>query len=64
MQKCAKCDQLIQDGAFNRQYQTNLCEDCYIDAVLPDKPKASYDNAAEFMNRLKDAHSIHQQRYH
>ncbi len=41
-----------------------LCEDCYIDEVMPKMPKAHYNNDSEFMNRLKDSYSVHPQQYH
>lgn len=64
MPNCEKCHEEIQDGALPEFHGKILCEDCYIDAVAPNMPKAHYKNDAEFMNRLKDSYPVHKQPYH
>ena len=49
MKNCNKCKQAIQNGDEKKLHEETLCEDCYIDAVMPKMPKAHYDNDAEFM---------------
>lgn len=61
---CEKCNKTITDGDAKIFHTKILCEDCYIDEVMPMMPKAHYDNDAEFMNRLKDSYSIRKQHYH
>jgi hypothetical protein len=63
MQICIKCKKTIPDGDAKMFHTKILCEDCYIDEVMPKIPKAHYDNAAEFMNRLKDSYSVRKQQY-
>jgi hypothetical protein len=61
---CTKCNKSIQDSDAKMLHTKILCEDCYIDEVMPKMPKAHYDNDAEFMNRLKDSYSVRKQQYH
>jgi recombinational DNA repair protein (RecF pathway) len=61
---CTKCKTSIQDEGIKNHHGEILCEDCYIDEVVPKMPKAHYDNEAEFMNRLKDSYSVRRQQYH
>ena len=64
MPLCAKCKKTIPHEDVKLLYGKTLCEDCYMDEVMPKMPKAHYDNGAEFMNRLKDSYSMRKQRYH
>jgi hypothetical protein len=61
---CTKCRTNIRDEDMKKLHGEILCEDCYIDEVMPKMPKAHYDNKAEFMNRLKDSYSVRKQQYH
>jgi len=64
MKNCNKCKQTVQNGEEKKLHEITLCEDCYIDAVMPKMPKAHYDNDAEFMQRLQDSYSVRKQQYH
>ncbi len=64
MPSCTKCDKALQDGDIKKLHGQVLCEDCYIDEVMPKMPKAHYNNDAEFMNRLKDSYIVRKQQYH
>jgi hypothetical protein len=64
MQTCKQCNKQINDGEKKELYGKILCEDCYIDAVMPKMPKAHYNDDAEFMNRLKDSYSVRKQQFH
>lgn len=64
METCKQCDKALLNEEKKVLHGTVLCEDCYIDSVMPKMPKAHYDNAAEFMNRLKESYSVRKQRYH
>lgn len=64
MSICSKCNQAIPDEDTKIRHAQILCEDCYIDEVMPKMSKAHYDNDAEFMNRLKDSYSVRKQQYH
>ncbi len=65
MTTCAKCKQAIEDGEEMLHNSLVLCDDCYLDAVLPRVRKMYYENEpSEFMRRLKDSYSMHPQRYH
>ena len=64
MKNCNKCKQTIQNGDEKKLHEETLCEDCYIDAVMPKMPKGHYDNDAEFMQRLQDSYSVRKQQYH
>lgn len=61
---CTKCKKSIPDGDAKLLHSKLVCEDCYIDEVMPRMSKAHYDNGAEFMNRLKDSYSVRRQQYH
>ena len=61
---CSECNKAIPEKEARMARKAIVCEDCYIDEVMPKMPKAHYDNDAEFMNRLKDAHSVRRQRYY
>jgi hypothetical protein len=64
MKKCEKCKSPIKEDDERELHSKILCEDCYIDEVMPKMPKSHYDNDAEFMQRLKDSYSVRKQRYH
>jgi len=64
MENCTTCNKTIKDGEEKEFHKKILCEDCYIDEVIPKMPKAHYDNDAEFMQRLKDTYSVQKQQYH
>jgi hypothetical protein len=64
MPDCAKCNKPIKAEDAKKLHSKILCDDCYIDEVMPKMPKAHYDNDAEFMNRLKDSYSVRKQQYH
>lgn len=64
MPSCTKCNKAIQDGDGKKLHAKILCEDCYIDGIMPKMPKAHYDNDSEFMNRLKDSYSVRKQQYY
>ena len=64
MKKCEKCDSSVRcQGGYEFQSKV-LCEDCYIDEMMPKRVKSYYDNDAEFMQRLKNSYSVRQQQYH
>jgi recombinational DNA repair protein (RecF pathway) len=62
--KCAHCHTQIHPGDEKPHNSSVLCEDCYVDAAMPNKPKSHYDNDAEFMQRLKDSNPVRHQQYH
>ena len=64
MKTCSKCKKTIQDGDEKELNTIILCEDCYIDEVMPKMQKAHYDNDVEFMQRLKDSYSVRKQKFH
>jgi len=64
MTSCNKCNKMIREGEGRKHNSKILCEDCYIDEVMPKMKKSHYDNDAEFMQRLKNAHPVHPQRFH
>lgn len=64
MKKCEKCKSTINEDDGWAFHSKILCEDCYIDEVMPKMPKAHYDNDAEFMQRLKDSYSVRKQQNH
>ena len=64
MPVCAKCRGTITNTDAKIHHAKVLCEDCYIDEVMPKMPKAHYEDGAEFMNRLKDSYTVRRQRYH
>ena len=59
---CARCNKAIKDDG-RKHHLKLLCEDCYIDEVMPKMAK-SYDNPVEFFQRLKDSYSVIKQRFH
>ena len=65
MKNCDRCNQSIkseEERTFNSKL---LCEDCYIDVVLPPTRKPYYNNGpSEFMRRLQDNHTVCTQKYH
>lgn len=64
MKKCEKCNASLRKNEGQKRHSQLLCDDCYIDEVMPKMPKAHYDNDAEFMNRLKDSYSVRKQQHH
>jgi uncharacterized Zn finger protein (UPF0148 family) len=64
MKKCKKCKVPLKEEEGRTFHSELLCEDCYIDAVMPKMPKSHYDNDAEFMQRLKDSYPSRKQQFH
>jgi len=64
MQNCENCKKSFYGDELKEFYAKILCEDCYIDEVVPKMLKAHYGNDAEFMNRLKDSYIAHPQKFH
>ncbi len=64
MKKCEKCKSNVKDDNIKKLKSTVLCDDCYIDEVMPKMPKSHYNNDAEFLNRLKNSYPVCQQQYH
>jgi hypothetical protein len=64
MKRCEKCQSIINEDEGRKLHSKILCEDCYIDEVMPKMPKSHFDNDAEFMQRLKDSYSVRKQQYH
>jgi len=64
MQNCKNCKKSFHDDELKKFYKKMLCEDCYIEEVVPKMPKAHYGNDAEFMNRLKDSYIARAQLFH
>ncbi len=62
---CHQCKDKIKIGEEIKHKSKVLCEDCYIDAVMPDVGKTFYENDnAEFMRRLQKSYSVRKQKYH
>ncbi len=64
MLNCDKCKKTFKEGEGRRHNSETLCEDCFIDELMPNKQKAHYDNDAEFMQRLQDSYPVHPQKFH
>jgi len=64
MKKCENCKSPIKKDDRREFHSIILCEDCYIDEVMPKMPKSHYDNDAEFMQRLKVSYPVRKQQYH
>jgi len=64
MINCDKCKKAVSEEEARKHKSKTLCEDCYIDECMPKMKKSHYDNDAEFMQRLKDAHPAHSQKFH
>ena len=64
MKRCEKCKSKIKEDEERDFHSKILCEDCYIDEVMPKMPRSHCDNDAEFMQRLKDAYSVRKQQHH
>jgi len=64
MKKCKKCKSLIIDKEGRKFHSKLLCEECYIDEIMPKMPRSHYNNDAEFMNRLKNLYPVRKQQYH
>jgi hypothetical protein len=64
MKRCEKCQSAINKNEGREFRSKELCEDCYIDEVMPKRPKSHYDNEAEFMQRLKESYPVRNQQFH
>lgn len=64
MKQCTKCNKMFKRMDLRKFYENIICDDCYIDEIVPRMPKAHYDNEAEFMNRLKESYTVRQQQFH
>jgi len=64
MPKCDKCDLPVHDKDKRGFNGKTLCEDCYIDMLLPPVRKMYYENSDSFMLRLKDSYIACPQQYH
>ena len=64
MKRCEKCQSTLNEDEGCEFHSKILCEDCYIDEVMPKIPKSHYDNDAEFMQRLKESYPVRKQQYH
>jgi len=64
MQSCENCKKSFQDDDLKEFCTKMLCDDCYIDEVMPKMPKAHYGNDTEFLNRLKDSYIACAQQFH
>ena len=64
MKNCDKCKASIIADDGRELHSMQLCEDFYIDEVMPKMAKSHYENDAEFMQRLKDSYSVRKQQYH
>jgi len=65
MKKCDKCNSKMIRGEERNLNSIILCEDCYIDAILPRVCKMYYEyDSSEFMRRLKDSYISCPQQFH
>jgi hypothetical protein len=65
MEKCDVCGLPLEDGEKRERNGRSICEDCYIDGLLPPVRKMHYENSsANFMIRLKDSYIAHPQKFH
>ncbi len=64
MKKCARCKAVIRVGDEKSLHSEIVCEDCFIDAIIPKMPKAHYANDTEFMQRLQESYSVIKQQFH
>ncbi len=64
MINCDKCKKAVSEGDGRKHNARTLCEDCYMDELVPRMQKAHYDNDAEFMQRLKFSYPVHPQKFH
>ncbi len=64
MEKCEKCGSRIKADEGREFHSKALCEDCYIDEVMPKTQKSHYDNDVEFIQRLRDSCPARKQQYH
>ncbi len=64
MRNCDNCKKFFQDDDVKDFNTRILCEDCYIDEVMPKMLKPHYNNDTEFLNRLKDSYIAHAQKFH
>lgn len=61
---CHKCNQTINDGEEIKKNSKTLCEDCYIDTLLPPVQKSYFENDSSFMQRLNNSYIAHPQTFH
>jgi hypothetical protein len=65
MKKCDLCNQPLNDNEKWEHNGHKICEDCYIDGLLPKVRKMHYENStANFMIRLKDSYIAFPQKFH
>ncbi len=64
MKRCEKCQTVLNEDERREFNSKILCDDCYIDEVMPKMTKSHYDNDVEFMQRLKDSYPVRKQQYH
>lgn len=64
MKECEKCNVSLRENEGRELRSKLLCDDCYLDEMMPKMPKSHYNNDAEFMQRLKDSYSVRKQQYH
>jgi hypothetical protein len=64
MMDCEKCNKTLGEGEERKHNSKALCEDCFIDELIPKMPKSHYENDSEFMQRLKDSFPVHPQKFH
>jgi len=64
MKNCDKCKRSINCEEEREFHSKILCEDCYIDALMPKMSKSHYNNDSEFMQRLKDSYPVRKQQFH
>jgi len=61
---CDQCKTTMAPGEEREHNGRLLCEDCFIDTVMPKVRKMFYENdPAEFMRRMNSSYSAHPQRY-
>ena len=62
---CIRCNRKIRSEDLCLHPMGSVCEDCYIDLLMPPMPKMIYENdPGRFMMRLKDSHIACPQRFH
>ena len=64
MKKCEKCKTPLNQHDGWKVHLKIMCDNCYMDELMPKRPKSHYDNDAEFMQRLKDSYPVRKQQYH
>lgn len=64
MKQCEKCNRILKHGEDKVLHKKVLCDDCYIERVLPKMHKTHEQDDAEFMRRLKESHTVRKQQFH